>query len=138
MQAHTDARARTRLILCLTRAGANPRACPILVFVFPPALWQCGIGEGAAQQAQGVKGECPSGGKHVYKFGKCTKCGATEGVLAEAPVKAKPREEVLPESGTCPKGGGHTWKFGKCSKCGTGEGAFMQAQKEEEVRRRGY
>ena len=79
-------------------------------------MWQCGIGEGAAQQAQGVKGECPSGGKHVYKFGKCTKCGATEGLLAEAPVKAKPREEVPDaEWGDCPKGGAHKFKFGKCT-----------------------
>jgi hypothetical protein len=37
---------------------------------------KCGVGEGKSKT---VAGECPKGGKHIYKFAKCTKCGAAEG-----------------------------------------------------------
>ena len=39
---------------------------------------KCGKGEGQELAQKKTGGECLLGGKHIFKFGVCTKCGARE------------------------------------------------------------
>jgi len=113
---------------------------------------QLKTGLGASANPGGHDLECPAGGKCVYKFAKCTKCGASEYVATthserrpsrdgthgatakSAPSRREPGEvstmkyapgsAMESESGECKKSpnGMHHWKFGKCTHCGQPEG----------------
>jgi len=54
------------------------------------------MGEGAFAASNQVGGECSKGGKHVFKFGKCTKCGEAEsaGVSVGAKKKGPTKKEL--------------------------------------------
>jgi len=71
--------------------------------------------------------------EHVYRFGKCRKCGQGSGVVRGWGLKF----------GECRKGGRHVYQFGNCTKCGIKEGPlagghneldpYQHVAKEEEV-----
>ena len=58
-------------------------------------LHQCGRGEGAEATSKLSGGECAKGGKHVFKFGKCTKCGAAEGALVPKQASSNELESAF-------------------------------------------
>jgi len=53
-------------------------------------------------------GQCPYGGPHTWKWGKCTQCGRGQGDEAKASLSG----------GECEAGGRHVFYLGRCVKCG--------------------
>jgi len=68
------------------------------------------------EHSSGTCAKSPDGA-HLWRFGKCTHCGAAEGQTLKGPgVCANPGGV-----GGCAKGGKCIFKFAKCSKCGRKE-----------------
>lgn len=63
---------------------------------------------GSAMESE--SGLCRHGGAHVWRFGRCRKCGLGEGAFAS---------EMRAVPGECERGGRHLFKFSnQCTKCG--------------------
>jgi len=61
----------------------------------------------ASSAMESESGQCPFGGPHLWKWGRCSLCGKGEGDAAKERLAG----------GECEGGGRHVFKFGLCVKC---------------------